>query len=848
VTSILKKTALTLLAISLLLALVLFSSRFYLPAIISSLLKDQGLVVDSFVSDIPGKNSWTIQKADIRSALGSNLVGENIVLNYRWSEILGGKLISVNIKKLSYTPSIVNSGKKQTDAETTEDSLLENLPLPSEWLKNFPVKTIRIQNGQVLTQGSSDSKPTAGKSSIEFQVDISMDDAGLNIIGEAKLNDTSLQITGLMSNDNIFHLEILPTRKEHVSENSFIFDGSMQSKKILGRGMGKTSLIFLKTLFPDDSVVSKLDGTVAARIDLNLQLDKGELSSNSSLSFSGKLEHKDFFETLTITQDLKLEGNINSPTIVLSKGNTLAIDNLKIPASYEHLELILDSDITIANAIEKISTLRQDFDIDDIKTLLSEPAQLRFMSSNLTVSTDSTSPTSEINTALIIQGSSVTINGSLVIDDAVINIDSTINVTQLSPLLISIKPQSQLSVAQNDISNREIEEVTVQLSNELSLSFSQDNIEIDKTSKFLVQIDEREVMLSVSGKIQPLALQLTIKSDDLLVEQTPIGEIIANINVEQNDNSIDSNLTIDAFGTSIRGNSTFNVETLSGQFKVAIDDLSNTQQFLSQWCTEITSGSINTTGTFNLESGLSLDAQLTIKDFDIDALEFQIENLNYQGRWHYGDGLRSELGSITASQINPGILMENLDATLSYSDNLVTLPSLEATILQGKFGGKDLQWALNEDSNTIRLTLSDIDLAELVALAEYDMEISGKVKATLPIVIDSAGVQVVDGTIESLPPGGEIHIPINATAISGPQKEAFDALRNFHYTNLSGGISGFLALNPKGVLNSRLRLEGSNPDMGRPVVLNLSVEQNTYPLFQSLSIFSQIENFGQCKN
>ena len=57
-----------------------------------------------------------------------------------------------------------------------------------------------------------------------------------------------------------------------------------------------------------------------------------------------------------------------------------------------------------------------------------------------------------------------------------------------------------------------------------------------------------------------------------------------------------------------------------------------------------------------------------------------------------------------------------------------------------------------------------------------------------------------------------------------------DALKNFHYTALSGGLSG----SASGEVVLRLSLRGSNPDLydGYPFAINVNVEGSLADLFR----------------
>jgi hypothetical protein len=66
------------------------------------------------------------------------------------------------------------------------------------------------------------------------------------------------------------------------------------------------------------------------------------------------------------------------------------------------------------------------------------------------------------------------------------------------------------------------------------------------------------------------------------------------------------------------------------------------------------------------------------------------------------------------------------------------------------------------------------------------------------------------------------------------------ALSNFQYRSLASGVE----YSPDGDLVLSMRLEGRNPDMegNRPVVLNLTVEDNVPQLLKSLQAARSVED------
>ena len=93
----------------------------------------------------------------------------------------------------------------------------------------------------------------------------------------------------------------------------------------------------------------------------------------------------------------------------------------------------------------------------------------------------------------------------------------------------------------------------------------------------------------------------------------------------------------------------------------------------------------------------------------------------------------------------------------------------------------------------------------------------------MPIAIRNGDPVLLDGAIASKEEGLIVYRGAGADAVSSEQTKLLtDALRNFHYTDLEGGLSG----NANGDVTLRLNLRGANPDLydGYPFAINVKLE------------------------
>ena len=81
--------------------------------------------------------------------------------------------------------------------------------------------------------------------------------------------------------------------------------------------------------------------------------------------------------------------------------------------------------------------------------------------------------------------------------------------------------------------------------------------------------------------------------------------------------------------------------------------------------------------------------------------------------------------------------------------------------------------------------------------------------------------------------------PEERAAANQGLRTTYEALSNFLYVELLSSIN----MSPDGNSTMTIKIKGNNPDFrsGRPIELNLNVQQNLLDLMRSLSISSNIE-------
>lgn len=173
----------------------------------------------------------------------------------------------------------------------------------------------------------------------------------------------------------------------------------------------------------------------------------------------------------------------------------------------------------------------------------------------------------------------------------------------------------------------------------------------------------------------------------------------------------------------------------------------------------------------------------------------------------------------------------------------LVLETAEAGILGGTVGLARLPlWPLPATART-RVGVAGLDLARLVALEQRpDLEASGRLDGVLPLVLTPEGPRIAGGRLAARPPGGVIRFRAGAAARGAAANAqlamTYRILEDFHYRHLAARVD----YTPRGDLLLEVRLRGRNPAYagGRPVHLNLTVQENVPALLRSLGLAGEL--------
>jgi hypothetical protein len=185
----------------------------------------------------------------------------------------------------------------------------------------------------------------------------------------------------------------------------------------------------------------------------------------------------------------------------------------------------------------------------------------------------------------------------------------------------------------------------------------------------------------------------------------------------------------------------------------------------------------------------------------------------------------AELG-LAISDISWGYEFDSTDSTMAIYDLTGNLLGGNVTIPQAKFQ--------NFSSDTqLTVVISDLDLAQITALAEYpELQVQGFVSGYLPVILSNGEITMQEGLVSALNQGGSIRYnPLNPSTNTSI-KLVNDALSNYQFKSLDSE----LFYDELGDLNMQVKLRGGNPDMagGQQINLNLGIVNNVPKMLESL--------------
>jgi len=213
--------------------------------------------------------------------------------------------------------------------------------------------------------------------------------------------------------------------------------------------------------------------------------------------------------------------------------------------------------------------------------------------------------------------------------------------------------------------------------------------------------------------------------------------------------------------------------------------------------------------------------------------------------------LHVHLPSLSAVQINHGVLVGSIELSGHYNTSLQALFSGELSLKKAKanlFNGQ--AWLnpqtinLNQPFNS-KLHLANINLDTL--LQQYpsaDIQGSGLMNGELPFKVDlqkKPFITIPNGQLSAQAPGGFLKYQPSSAGLKQTHQSmtlVLDVLEDFHYSLLSSNVT----YGADNKIHLKLNLQGKNPavESGRQVNFNIQLEEDLPALITSMQISNQV--------
>ena len=176
----------------------------------------------------------------------------------------------------------------------------------------------------------------------------------------------------------------------------------------------------------------------------------------------------------------------------------------------------------------------------------------------------------------------------------------------------------------------------------------------------------------------------------------------------------------------------------------------------------------------------------------------------------------------------------------------------KADLLGGQVSIADFVYDQNIPSQQMTVVLSGIDLETMIALADYpELFVDGFVSGYIPLTLKDSKLQVEEGLVAALNPGGTIRYDSPTTSVSDNSSVQLvnDALSNYRYKTMDTRVF----YDSNGDLRLEVQLAGVNPDMngGQAINLNVNITDNIPTLLRSLyagrAISERLEEYLQVR-
>jgi len=206
---------------------------------------------------------------------------------------------------------------------------------------------------------------------------------------------------------------------------------------------------------------------------------------------------------------------------------------------------------------------------------------------------------------------------------------------------------------------------------------------------------------------------------------------------------------------------------------------------------------------------------------------------------------------ITLDQLNPGLAITDIKLSGDFKlgtdyTPVIIVKNMQAESFGGIISADIIDIDFNRENNPFILQFNHFDIKRLLELEQSQgLSGTGLIDGKLPFDYSSKGLSMLNGHIEARIPGGVLQYAatdsIKSMAQSNPNmKLLLGALSNFNYSHLNAKTN----YSPDGKLVLNVALKGNNPDFqqGKPIHLNVNVEENILTLLRSLQLGDKLSD------
>ncbi len=174
--------------------------------------------------------------------------------------------------------------------------------------------------------------------------------------------------------------------------------------------------------------------------------------------------------------------------------------------------------------------------------------------------------------------------------------------------------------------------------------------------------------------------------------------------------------------------------------------------------------------------------------------------------------------------------------------NMVSLSDFSMGIFEGTVAINHFDYDMAKKEGETTLQLSHIPLQKLLDLqGTKKIYATGALKGNIPVKIKNETFEIINGSLNAEEPGQIIYATTaeERAAANPGLRITYEALSNFLYAQMLSSIN----MAPDGKSAMTVQLKGANPEFqnGRPVELNLTIQQNLQDLMRSISVSSDVD-------